>query len=1359
MNRYYDEDYKSMPTEESISGISGAGGGCFPAGTLVRTVAGFKAIEHIAIGEHIISYDRFGELDSGFVTATPVHAGAEYTDDLYFIYSEGLSLFPEGITGNHAVYDVASNEHKEIKNFIVGEALTDINGKSIIIEDIVIQPHSDITVYNLIVEPQHTYIVGKETPVRVHNGGGGKSSSQAAARTPVEAANTLQSSSVARVLEVLSQGTIVGVIGGAKGVVFNNTAVMNADNSVNFEGITFEQRIGLPEQTVIPGFTSVESELVLAGAIITDSGVTEQLPGENIDAARVTIRLTQGLSHQNITNGDLNGYTVSYNIYTKDRSSSTWNLALSHTISDKSVTPAEVAHRITKPSGATLWDIKVTRTSPEDTAPTRGVNYKSEIVLARITQIQEEQLTYPNVALSGITIPASSVGNSIPSRGYYVQGIKVDIPVNYNPLTQDYGTSYWNFAFKSDWTDNPAWVLLDLILNTRYGMATFLGQDIDVDLASFYEAAMYNDCVSWTGSGYVTNLIPTGYGGAYRRRFTFNTVISVQQDAWQLLHAVASSMRAILVMKGSQISLLQDRPKTRKRIINTSNVLDGMFVYSSSSITERATAINCTFNDADNRYAPKTISEPTAETKAVGWYGNVDEVYGYTVKDIVAYGVTNESEARAMAKWALYTEIKQPRMVAFSMALNVSDLAVGDVVGIMDDDFISSQNTFLTGRVVSVVGSLVTLSAPVTLEVGYTYTFGVMNLAYNNIIEGVVTNSAGEHTEVTLSVALPAGDYSNHEFFCYSSGHIEPQDIIIQSITESSKGIYAISGVTYDAGKFNTIEQGTYVPSVPVTIFSSVLPQVENIAFSEVYMNDGIASHNYINVTWDWDTSNTIKDSITFSIKYRRDNNPYKTVHGLTTRYFRIEDTTPGHYEVTVEVINLLGKRSIPAYADFYYRTVAATSTLEPPTEFYVKDTFGVEFTGKDLALTWKFPAANLYKSQTLLDYVLEVWLPDGSEKIKVFTFPPIQDKFLGDGVTDNPFYKGGSFVYNFAQNISDFGTPSRSIQLKLYSRDTIGDVSVPEIKTFTNPVPAAPDFEVFSGVSSVYLDITPPNDSDIAGYRVWRDTVSGFTVGDAYLAYDGTDPYVVLNVPSQDTYYYKVAAYDSFGKTGLNVSSQQASTPLSVDAIQWSLEGITFSIGDTNRIDWTSGTIYRNGISIAINAGNATWTTGKLYIYYSGAGAYLSNTTTLALAVGQGTYPLATYTGGGIENIKGGDGSAFISGSEIIAGTVGASALVTGTAVITETAQMANAIITNSHIDTVGISYAKIQNDIQSTDYNFASKTGWKIDKTGGITTFGVFHLETVDAGVTKFFQNERVIKVYDLSGTLRVRLGDFSA
>ncbi len=1113
INKYYAEDYRIfkdsiLPIDDGDLSISGSGGSCFPENTLVRTADGMKPIQYCFPGDMVIAYDRFGEIEHGYITKQNVHNYSEFEDDLYFIYSNDLNLFPEGITGNHAVFDIATKEHKEIKDFKIGDTLVNLENGTLPITDIRIITHDaldeDIVVYNLIVEPQHTYLVGKDsTFIRVHNGGGGKASSQPAAAS-TEDPNTLQSTTYARVLEVVSHGIIEEIVGGAKGVYLNGTVVQNTDNSFNFSKVSFAYRGGSVSQAVIPGFetTEVEDTSITSAIPVTAAApVSHTILGTNIDAIRVTLRFPNGLNLYYKELGKLTGYSAHLKIYTKATAGGSWNLRLDVTPTGKTTSPWEIDYRINALPGEFIYAVRIDRAQGDDSDwINQPVVPQSMFSLQRVTAIYNGVITYNKIAVAGIKLDAKSVGYQIPTRGYMVKGIKCKVPTNYNPITRAYTGGYWNgVSFNTVWTDNPAWILYDLITNAEYGVADYLGQTVNVDEIAFYEASMYNDCVTWTGSSYTTTLIPDGVGG-YEVRYKMNVVIATQQDAWQLLQAVASCMRAIVVCNGASISLVQDRPKAVARIFTNSNVINGLFTYSESEVTTRATAINCTFNDKNDRYLPHTITEPTAATKAQGWYNNADVKYGYNVKDFIAYGTTTESQARRLAKWALYSEISTPRAVTFGTSLNVAGLAPGDVIAVLDDQYIYQNSQFLSGRIVSISGNIVTLSNTITLIVGHTYKFSVMALDYSSMLEYTITSGSGNVSTLTLSGSPPAGDYLERDFFCYSPGYIDYQQYVLNRIVESERGIYTLIGSLYDVQKFAAIENGitiipkSYGPPVPL-----YLPKVTNVTFAEYYSNDNIAKNNYINVRWDWNEDNAIKGAVTYILQWKRDNGEYTLASGIITKDYHIPGTIPGVYSVIIEVESVQGKRSQPTYATYNYRTVAGNSTLEPPTEFYVSGTTGVAFTGTHIPVTWKYQTNNDNKTDSLLDYVLEVWSLDGINKLNTFIIQPNPNQYL-EGTIPNPFYRGGKFNYTYQRNENDYGTASRNVMLKIYSRDLIGDVSLPTTKTFSNPVPAVPNFSVISGLDTVYIDITPGTINETPGTNpdfTWdTDSQHGWDVG-----------------------------------------------------------------------------------------------------------------------------------------------------------------------------------------------------------------------------------------------------------------------
>ncbi len=117
---------------------------------------------------------------------------------------------------------------------------------------------------------------------------------------------------------------------------------------------------------------------------------------------------------------------------------------------------------------------------------------------------------------------------------------------------------------------------------------------------------------------------------------------------------------------------------------------------------------------------------------------------------------------------------------------------------------------------------------------------------------------------------------------------------------------------------------------------------------------------------------------------------------------------------------------------------------------------------------------------------------------------------------------------------------------------------------------------------------------------------------------------------------------------------------------------------------------------------------------------------------------------------------TGFLSADRIQAGTLDAKIANIDAAVIT------SGTINTARIGNASIGFAKIANDIQSTGY-VAGSAGWKIDKSGQMemnnATFrGTIDVKSATSGARLQITNS-VIKVYDASGTLRVKIGDLAA
>jgi predicted phage tail protein len=487
--------------------IKGSKGGCFPAGTLISTPNGEIPIESISNGDEVLCFDAMGDLYTSEAYETITHE----TNDLIFVEYWGGFL---RCTPNHWVLN-QFNTFVPAEGMTTDDALVDENGHLRPIT--AIRKQESAKVYNFKVEEYHTYIA---SGIRVHNGGNGlgshddylsgskgNSGGKGGGGTivaPKEAPNTLRSKSTARLIDLISEGEIFGLadqVNPAKSIFLDGTALQNSDGSFNFEGITFIERKGLPDQDVINGFSGSESEITVNTEVTDVAPVIFTVTDSDVSAVRVKVQLPTLLSQT--PNGDLNGSTNSFKIELQPNGQS-YSTIRTVTITGKTVGPYQEQYRIEMDEGAlrgtrTPYNVRVTRITPLS----ESASLQNQLFVSSYTEIIDVDLIYPDSALIAMTADSELFGGRVPSRAYDIKGIKVQIPDNYDPITRVY-TGIWSGAFQTDWTDNPAWILYDLLVNSRYG----LGKTIvaaQVDKFAFFTIAQYCDELVETGFGTATS--------------------------------------------------------------------------------------------------------------------------------------------------------------------------------------------------------------------------------------------------------------------------------------------------------------------------------------------------------------------------------------------------------------------------------------------------------------------------------------------------------------------------------------------------------------------------------------------------------------------------------------------------------------------------------------------------------------------------------------------------------------------------------------------------------------------------------------------------------------------------------------
>lgn len=80
--------------------------------------------------------------------------------------------------------------------------------------------------------------------------GGGKGGGSSS--TPTEAPDSLHSVAYARVLDLVSEGEIAGLVNGLQSIYLEGTPLANADGTLNFQNVAVDYRPGSQDQEAIP---------------------------------------------------------------------------------------------------------------------------------------------------------------------------------------------------------------------------------------------------------------------------------------------------------------------------------------------------------------------------------------------------------------------------------------------------------------------------------------------------------------------------------------------------------------------------------------------------------------------------------------------------------------------------------------------------------------------------------------------------------------------------------------------------------------------------------------------------------------------------------------------------------------------------------------------------------------------------------------------------------------------------------------------------------------------------------------------------------------------------------------------------
>lgn len=680
--------------------------------------------------------------------------------------------------------------------------------------------------------------------------GGGSS------HTPVEAKETGRSFQIARMLEVISEGEIHGLVDDMCSVYLDKTPLQNKDGSFNFKNVSVYANSGTQHQDPLREFTSVEKEIDVNTKVLKDKPVIKTVTDVNVNRIRMTLGVERLLRQED--NGDTNPTTVAMKIDVLKNNAVVESRTYEFNGKYSSAYREMFDLTVPKPP----FSIRVTRIQEDSTTN----KVQNNCFWASYTEIIDKEFAYPNTALVGIKIDSEYFSN-IPVRNYEIYGLMVKVPSNYDAFNHRYTSDFWDGSFKLSWTNNPAWIFYDLVTNTRYGMGQRLGE-FGIDKWQLYAIGRYCD-----------ELVPDGFGGT-EPRMTCNIWITDQRKAYELINDITSIFRAMPVWNGQALTAIQDRASDPVWTYNNANTMGG-FTRQRSAKKARHNVIQVEYIDASDFYEKKV--ESVSDDALVARYGQ-------NVKKVTAFGCTSRGQAYRTGRWILETEKLETETITFTVGQEGVMHLPYDVIEVADSQYAGMD---IGGRVLAVNGTQVTLDRTIEVDDESYLSY----VSQRGITENVKIVSFDKNTNIA-TVAKNLNGLPELTVWGLSTKRVSTGLYRAISIKENDNAdgkTYTITALQHVPEKEDIVVNGTHFDPKPRSIYGDVVD-------AEItYNGSKLTVSGKINGSYNVLSSSQV---VSYTVKLLKNGALVYIEKGLKSPDIKVDDLENGSYTAEISSYN-----------------------------------------------------------------------------------------------------------------------------------------------------------------------------------------------------------------------------------------------------------------------------------------------------------------------------------------------------------------------------------------------------------------------------------------------------------------------
>lgn len=787
----------------------------------------------------------------------------------------------------------------------------------------------------------------------------------------------LNSTSVIKIVDLLCEGPIEAIENGQEGIFLDETPMRNGD-FYNFgkQNVGAEFVNGGRTQSRLTQFEDGVSNIVSVNAEIGENyredtnefnEVVSRHYGQGRDVRTITdleVKEFQLLftvprlfstSMEGLSRGQIFDARIKIDVSVQSQGSA-YNVIYNKTISGVALSDYQFITPRLQLSGTGPWNIRVRKYPdpadqseasfevkfddfekvPKNTPLANGRG--NQIIWTSIVEHQPLRLNYRYSALVGLDISTVQF-NSLPRRAYKIKGKQVFVPQN--AVMREDGSldlqGSFNGQVKFEFSSCPVCCFRDMLVNPRYGAGDFI-DEANVSWVDLYPLIQY------------ANQLVTNPDGTQEPRFSCNVVIGGQASAFNVLQDLASVFRGMLYWQANTIQATADHGNldgtdvAPVHLYSNSNVINGAFNYSGSSLKTRSTSIRVRYNDPDNFYKPNVVvvEDPDLISK-----------YGYQVKEIVGFGVTSKYQAQRLGRWMMASEELDGEVISFNTGLQGAVVSPGQVFAVADEMRAGAR---LSGRVSSATTTAITTDQTITLSgSGLKLT---CTLADGTVETRTVSSTSGATINTSAFSSAPLAQ----SVWSLTSDNVAEQKFRCISVTDGGEGQYAITGVEFNDSIYNTADTGGDLIFRDITLFNDVpvVPANLQLTGREVRVNNNTV--NRIIASWERGTNAA---TVSYEVRYRVSSGNFVTAQVNGTTYEI--DNIPSGTEVFFEIRAVSGidasKKSPYVSQSFFvpYEGVNAVGTgadaviiPPPPTDVTI------QATGSDqVILRWDIPGTN----------------------------------------------------------------------------------------------------------------------------------------------------------------------------------------------------------------------------------------------------------------------------------------------------------------------------------------------------------------------------------------------------------------